>query len=83
MKNKNKKFVKFQGDMLNSSDFIQVYVFTTNHHLNVFPNLFITFYSTIQLTETFFKNFVLSLSHCLHSADAHHFEFKIRDKGFD
>ena len=32
--NKNKKSVKFQGDMLNVYDFIQVFVFTTNHHLN-------------------------------------------------
>ena len=31
--NKNKKSVEFQGDMLNFCDFIQVYVFTTNHHL--------------------------------------------------
>ena len=31
--NKNKKAVKFQGDMLNFCEFIQVYVFTTNHHL--------------------------------------------------
>ena len=30
---KNKKSVKFQGDMLNLCDFIQVFVFTTNHHL--------------------------------------------------
>ena len=34
--NKNKKSVKFQGDMLNFYDFIQVFVFTTNHHLNLF-----------------------------------------------
>ena len=42
--NKNKKSVKFQGDMLkkfqgdmlNYCDFIQVFVFTTNHHLNMF-----------------------------------------------
>ena len=27
--------VKFQGDMLIFCDFIQVYVFTTNHHLKV------------------------------------------------
>ena len=27
--------MKFQKDMLNFCDFIQVYVFTTNHHLNV------------------------------------------------
>ena len=31
--NKNKKSVKFQGGMLNFCDFIQVFVFTTNHHL--------------------------------------------------
>ena len=34
--NKNKKSVKFQGDMLIFCDFIQVYVFSTNHHLNSF-----------------------------------------------
>ena len=33
--NKNKKSVKFQGDMLNFCDFIQVFVFTTNHHLKI------------------------------------------------
>ena len=33
--NKNKKSVKFQGDMLNFYDFIQVFVFTRNHHLNL------------------------------------------------
>ena len=33
--NKNKKSVKFQGDMLNFYDFIQVFVFTRNHHLKV------------------------------------------------
>ena len=26
--------MKFQGDILNFGDFIQVFVFTTNHHLN-------------------------------------------------
>ena len=31
--NKNKKPVKFQGDMLNYCDFIQVFVFTSYHHL--------------------------------------------------
>ena len=31
--NKNKKYVKFQGDMLNFCDFIQDFVFTRNHHL--------------------------------------------------
>ena len=34
--NKNKKSIKFQGDMLNFCDFIQVYVFTTNHHLKIY-----------------------------------------------
>ena len=34
--NKNKKSVKFQGDMLNFYDFIQVFVFTTNHHLKCY-----------------------------------------------
>ena len=29
---KNKKSVKLQGDTLNFCDFIQVFVFTTNHH---------------------------------------------------
>ena len=32
--NKNKKSVKFQGDTLIFCDFIQVFVFTRNHHLN-------------------------------------------------
>ena len=31
--NKNKKSVKFQEGMFNFCDFIQVFVFTTNHHL--------------------------------------------------
>ena len=35
--NKNKKSVKFQGDMLNFCDFIQVFVFTRNHHLKDRP----------------------------------------------
>ena len=30
---KTKESLKFQGDILNLCDFIQVYVFTTNHHL--------------------------------------------------
>ena len=32
--NINKKSVKFQGGMFNFCDFIQVFVFTRNHHLN-------------------------------------------------
>ena len=40
--NKNKKSVKFQGDMLNFCDFIQVFVFTTNYHLKaiIYSNSF-------------------------------------------
>ena len=38
--NKNKKPVKFQGDMLDFCDFIQVFVFTPNHHLNLHEFLF-------------------------------------------
>ena len=34
--NKNKKSVKFQGGMFNFCDFIQVFVFTTNHHLKYY-----------------------------------------------
>ena len=37
---KNKKSVKFQGDMLNFCDFIQVFVFTPNHHLKVALHLY-------------------------------------------
>ena len=33
--NKNKKSVKFQVDVLNFCDFIQVFVFTRNHHLKI------------------------------------------------
>ena len=37
---KNNKSVKFQGDTLNFYDFIQVYVFTTNHHLKFRQSVF-------------------------------------------
>ena len=37
--NKNKKSVKFQGDMLNFCDFIQVFVFLRNHHLKAMKSL--------------------------------------------
>ena len=40
--NKNKKSVKFQGDMLKFCDFIQVSVYTRNHHLKV-TNFRVTF----------------------------------------
>ena len=38
--NKNKKSVKFQGDVLNFCDFIQVFVFTRNHLLKIYCNKF-------------------------------------------
>ena len=48
--NKNKKSVKFQGDILNFCDFIQVFVFTRNHHLNIsrvfFQNMNVTHAAT-------------------------------------
>ena len=50
---KNKKSVKFQGDMLNFCDFIQVFVFTRNHHLNLIctpPILLITTVIDVQQT---------------------------------
>ena len=31
------KSINVQGDMLNFCDFIQVFVFTTNHHLKHWP----------------------------------------------
>ena len=49
--NKNKKSVKFQVDMLNFCDFIQVFVFTRNHHLNLQSNkvLFLIMYAYLQV----------------------------------
>ena len=32
--------MKFQGDLLNVCDFIQVFVFTTNHHLKLIRKFF-------------------------------------------
>ena len=48
--NKNKKSVKFQGDMLKFCDFIQVFVFTRNHHLN---KCFIAFHVSSYREEPF------------------------------
>ena len=65
--NKNKKSVKFQGDILNFCDFIQVFVFTRNHHLkdkhgtlksgtenraNVFNDFFATVFTVAGDSET-------------------------------
>ena len=55
--NKNKKSVKFQGDMSNFCDFIQVFVFTRNHQLKVK----LTFDCTVT------KLFSLSLKLCVHA----------------
>ena len=43
--NKNKKSVKFQGDMSNFCVFIQVFVFTRNHHLKGAENKLISQFS--------------------------------------
>ena len=55
--NKNKKSVKFQGDMLNFCDFIQVFVFITNHHLNAKKILIlmtsVIIIVTVQIMEKF------------------------------
>ena len=50
--NKNKKSVKFQGDTLIFCDFIQVFVFTTNHHLNK-RSQYLLFYSYVFLSIVF------------------------------
>ena len=49
--NKNKKSVKFQGDVLNFCDFIQVFVFTRNHHLNRLGGLSLPRKSVVRLTD--------------------------------
>ena len=49
--NKIKKSVKFQGDMLNFCDFIQVFVFTPNHHLNRLGGLSLPRKSVVRLTD--------------------------------
>ena len=60
--NKNKKSVKFQGDMLNFYDFIQVFVFTTNHHLK--HCLIVMHYKIVpfQARHSVPRNFLLYLS---------------------
>ena len=47
--NKNKKSVKFPGDMLHFYDFIQVFVFTTNHHLKSFTDYFVNIISHFKM----------------------------------
>ena len=51
--NKNKRSVKFQGDMSNFCDFIQVFVFARNHHLKaiVIPNITVMLYQNRFLIE--------------------------------
>ena len=51
--NKNKKSVKFQGDKLNFYDFIQVFVFTTNHHLKQMKNriIMIVFIHKVDMSD--------------------------------
>ena len=56
--NKNKKSVKFQGDMLNFCDFIQVFVFTRNHHLKIVGKLLYLIVETVD-----YDLYVSSLEH--------------------
>ena len=52
--NKNKKSMKFQGYMLNFCDFIQVFVFTRNHHLNIHLLYgYLSFFEESNLIESF------------------------------
>ena len=77
--NKNKKSMKFQGDMFNFCDFIQVFVFTRNHHLNT-PELVrmpgdagSPKYVYPGLQDQFFKAYTTwSLSHKVRSCSAVH-----------
>ena len=58
--NKNKKSVKFHKDILNFCDFIQVYVFTTNHHLKL--GHFIHFFDLVVIFFTvMYKNWNLHI----------------------
>ena len=56
--NKNKKSVKFQGDMLIFCDFIQVFVFTPNHHLNA-PGLSFQENAASSIFETIVSAFLI------------------------
>ena len=58
--NKNKKSVKFQGDMLNFCDFIQVFVCTTNHHLK--KNSVYSVYDVYRISRLVAQSFLV-LSH--------------------
>ena len=49
--NKNEKSVKFQGNMFNFCDFIQVYVCTTNHRLK-----YVTVFDIHRCVETSSKH---------------------------
>ena len=46
------KSVKFQGDMLSFCDFIQVFVFTINHHHNHLGGLSLPRNSVVRLTDS-------------------------------
>ena len=59
--NKNKKSVKFQGDMLNFCDFIQVFVFTRNHHLNARKSIYDKANKTMHLLYMRIHNFDLPI----------------------
>ena len=69
--NKNKKSVKFQGDMLNFCDFIQVFVFTTNHHLNV--TFYVHTFDAYDMRESFQAMIQISYlrNFCRHKSNIH------------
>ena len=56
--NKNKKSVKFQGDTLIFCDFIKVFVFNTDHHLNVLLFCYVSqkHFSLTRHTRFIFQN---------------------------
>ena len=55
---KNKKSMKFQGDMLNFCDFIQVFVFTRNHHLKVDKAYRIVIVSLVTIFTVVYERFM-------------------------
>ena len=62
--NKNKKSVKFQGDMLNFYDFIQVFLFTPNHHLKAMISYhdFLVQPAAVQKLKSLLVNFSLNIA---------------------
>ena len=62
---KTKKSLKFQGDMLKICEFIQVYVFTTSHHLKITKYLGLDIIIKLKLTTIFDRCAILNVLNCL------------------